>query len=321
MLDENTLRVYQEIVINPSREPSDLARVLELTTDSVVDAIEQLRSLQLLVDGGSSQTLFGPASPRLTLGRLVKDAETELARRAELVKDLRSAFDTVVAHDDARREHGNFVVHASVEAVRERLVELSQGARSECLSLNPGRVHRADSMEASKPLNEEALARGVEIRSIYQESFVHDAETLAYGQWLEEHGAQVRTVPLVTRRLIIIDRHVAIVPIKQEQHADGVAIEVAAPAVIEVLLDHFDNLWAGARPFAHRPQRPEPDGIDPLHRQLLQLLSQGHTDEMAARQLGLSDRTVRRLMAGLMRELGATSRLQAGVEAVRRGWL
>jgi DNA-binding NarL/FixJ family response regulator len=40
-----------------------------------------------------------------------------------------------------------------------------------------------------------------------------------------------------------------------------------------------------------------------------------------ARKLGISERTVRRLVSDLTERLGATSRFQAGVCAVRLGWL
>jgi DNA-binding NarL/FixJ family response regulator len=47
----------------------------------------------------------------------------------------------------------------------------------------------------------------------------------------------------------------------------------------------------------------------------------GAKDETIARQLGVSLRTVRRRVAELMDELGASTRFQAGMEAVRRGLL
>ena len=50
---------------------------------------------------------------------------------------------------------------------------------------------------------------------------------------------------------------------------------------------------------------------------LLQQLAAGAKDEQIARTLGLSLRTVRRRVADLMIELGADTRFQAGVEAVR----
>jgi len=56
-------------------------------------------------------------------------------------------------------------------------------------------------------------------------------------------------------------------------------------------------------------------------RLLLGQLAGGAKDEQIARALGLSVRTVRRRVAELLEELGADSRFQAGVEAVRRGWI
>jgi DNA-binding NarL/FixJ family response regulator len=54
---------------------------------------------------------------------------------------------------------------------------------------------------------------------------------------------------------------------------------------------------------------------------LLGQLAAGAKDEQIARALGMSLRTVRRRVAEVTHELGAQSRFQAGVEAVRRGWV
>ena len=56
-------------------------------------------------------------------------------------------------------------------------------------------------------------------------------------------------------------------------------------------------------------------------RLLLDQLARGAKDEQIARTLGLSLRTVRRRVAELLDDLEASSRFQAGVEAVRRGWI
>jgi DNA-binding CsgD family transcriptional regulator len=58
---------------------------------------------------------------------------------------------------------------------------------------------------------------------------------------------------------------------------------------------------------------------DDIASQVLDLLSNGCKDETAARQLGLSVRTYRRYVAGLMARLAATSRFQAGAQAARLG--
>lgn len=58
-----------------------------------------------------------------------------------------------------------------------------------------------------------------------------------------------------------------------------------------------------------------------MERTLLGMIAGGDTDEAAARKLGVSLRTVRRMMAHLMERLEAASRFQAGVNATKRGWL
>ncbi|MDQ2757215.1 MAG: LuxR C-terminal-related transcriptional regulator [Actinomycetota bacterium] len=50
-------------------------------------------------------------------------------------------------------------------------------------------------------------------------------------------------------------------------------------------------------------------------------MSAGVADASIARQTGVSQRTVERRIRSLMERLGAGTRFQAGVQAVRRGWL
>jgi DNA-binding CsgD family transcriptional regulator len=81
---------------------------------------------------------------------------------------------------------------------------------------------------------------------------------------------------------------------------------------------HADPL-AGPGPVqSAAPRRDQPSSQE---RDLLRLLGQGLTDASAARQLGVSLRTVRRMMAELMARLDARSRFEAGIRAAERGWV
>ena len=83
----------------------------------------------------------------------------------------------------------------------------------------------------------------------------------------------------------------------------------------------FEALWerAMAIPGLDGPVDAEDRTSD--RRLLLDQLANGAKDEQIARALGLSLRTVRRRVADILDELGVDSRFQAGVEAVRRGWV
>ena len=68
---------------------------------------------------------------------------------------------------------------------------------------------------------------------------------------------------------------------------------------------------------------PEPTLGTPtaVERELLALVGLGLTDQAIARQLGLSERTIQRMMSAIMTRLDATTRFQAGVRAKELGWL
>ncbi|RPK62449.1 transcriptional regulator NarL [Streptomyces sp. ADI96-15] len=61
--------------------------------------------------------------------------------------------------------------------------------------------------------------------------------------------------------------------------------------------------------------------LSEAEREVLRLMCAGCTDEVAARRLGVSLRTVRRMVSRLMARLDARSRFEAGVRAGQRGWL
>jgi DNA-binding CsgD family transcriptional regulator len=124
------------------------------------------------------------------------------------------------------------------------------------------------------------------------------------------HGAQLRRPPGPVAEVTVIDRAVALLP---SGHAAGLATFRLA-AVVEAVVTQFDRWWSAAA--------PEPAAgvaLGDRERHLLALLAAGLTDESAAARLGVSVRTVRRMMSAIMDRLGARSRFEAGLKAARSG--
>lgn len=140
--------------------------------------------------------------------------------------------------------------------------------------------------------------------------------TWAYAMETAAAGEEIRLSDEVPTRLIVRDRDAAVIPIDNAD-LDAGALVVWSRPVVEMFVTLFELCWARATPAFTATPDPEA-GRNP---KLLDLLAAGAKDETAARQLGLNVRTVRRDVARLMDELSATTRFQAGVEAVRRGWL
>jgi len=64
---------------------------------------------------------------------------------------------------------------------------------------------------------------------------------------------------------------------------------------------------------------PATPDLDPIDEQLLRLLSEGSTLEVAARRSGLSERTARRRLRALADDLGVDTTMQLVVHVVRAG--
>ena len=148
----------------------------------------------------------------------------------------------------------------------------------------------------------EDLPAGVRYRILVPEAVRLAGPVTARLTDLADAGAQVRTVPDVPVDALVVDGSLAVLP----GHGRG------TPAGA-VLLRVFDSLWAAGTPFGL-------GALSTREHQVLTMLSAGRTDESMAAQLGVSVRTVRRMISALMARLGARSRFQAGVRAATLGW-
>ncbi|WP_410603484.1 helix-turn-helix transcriptional regulator [Amycolatopsis sp. lyj-90] len=137
---------------------------------------------------------------------------------------------------------------------------------------------------------------------------------------LSRAGAEVRTDAEVPMDALVIDRTSVILPADGRQA--GTAI-FRLPGVVTATVGLFERIWQAAAPLVPL-DLAEPEDASMLtgrEQELLTLLFSGTTDESAAARLGVSVRTVRRMVADIMNRLGARSRFQAGAKAVDRGWL
>lgn len=75
---------------------------------------------------------------------------------------------------------------------------------------------------------------------------------------------------------------------------------------------------ADARPVEHRP-RGGGGELTERERQVVALLAEGLSNKLIADRLGISDHTAKFHVNGVMAKLGAGTRTEAVVEAVRRG--
>ncbi|MEU9001471.1 LuxR C-terminal-related transcriptional regulator [Streptomyces sp. NPDC059982] len=322
-LDARVEGVYREMLVDPAGGVADMGVRLGLTEEQVREALDRLVDLELLAASREHAGGLRTVSPEAGLELLLRRQEEELIRRQQELALSKAAAARAVAEYAVLRpgtETDGAERLVGLDAIQSRLEVLARGLTRECMAIMPGGAQSQASLDASRPLDRDALARNVGMRVVYQDSARNDPATLAYALWTVELGGQVRTSPVLPPRLVIFDRATAVVPIDPANSRLG-ALCSTAPGIVASLVTLFEQTWGTAVPLGAAREQPDTDGITAGERELLKLLASGMTDEAAGKRLGVSLRTVRRQMSGLMERLDATSRFEAGLRAARRGWL
>jgi DNA-binding CsgD family transcriptional regulator len=169
-------------------------------------------------------------------------------------------------------------------------------------------------MRAGLELDAQLLRRGVHVQALFTHTVRRYHVAVEHLRAFSDLGAEVRTMSVVPARMVIFDEEVAVIPSSQDGHA-GAAI-LHEPAVIAFLVRLFRHLWERASSLAEDEAQTV---VEQIELEILRELASGRTDESVARRLGISTRTLRRYTTSLSERLGASSRFQLAVQAMRAG--
>jgi DNA-binding CsgD family transcriptional regulator len=198
---------------------------------------------------------------------------------------------------------------------------LLAGATREVLVMSTMSIADRDPIGGPRRVDHENLRRGVRYRVIVPDTARTTPGLATRLGALALSGADTRTVAEVPTDALVIDGSVVVLPVDRSSgdHALGTAV-FRLSSVVTTTMELFERVWSTAVPMSPH-EVPDAAELSARERELLSLLSSGSTDESAAARLGVSVRTVRRMVADIMNRLGARSRFQAGVKAADRGWL
>lgn len=199
------------------------------------------------------------------------------------------------------------------EAIAARFEQVLTSTRDELLVLD--RPPYVSDAQASDSSVRSLLREAVTVRGIYAPEALELPGALEAAQDAARAGELSRVHADVPMKLAIGDRNVAILPVGASEAVDA-ALCIRPSALLDALVQHFDLLWDQATPII----APE-DDVAAGDRQLAALLASGAKDEVIARHFGTSTRTLSRRVSELMHRLHVRTRFQAGVQAVRLGWL
>jgi DNA-binding CsgD family transcriptional regulator/sugar-specific transcriptional regulator TrmB len=326
-LDPEAQAVYRALLGDPRCDVSGLAHATSLDVYKVRRALDALVDLDLVRRSREDPSAVRPVDPEVGLSALLAARQAELSLREQEIATSRASLHVFLAEFSAAaasqaRTAPDVEMLSGLDAVHGRLEDLVGRAGRELVLLLPDSGRSRDALELNRTLAERALRRGVTLRIVYLDSIKNERSALTHARWVLRLGAEVRTAPTLPLWVVLIDRSAAVVtddPQPASVAARTDALLVRHAGLVAALTALVDSVWATARPL--ELVRPREAGLRAQEREMLRLLGLGCKDETVARQLGISVRTTRRMMADVMGRLRAGSRFQAGVRAAHLGWL
>ncbi|MGW4651957.1 helix-turn-helix transcriptional regulator [Kitasatospora sp. NPDC004289] len=321
-LDTTSEAVYRAMLMHPQEGVAGLAAVTGLAEADVRAALDVLSELALVRPSYEQSGALRAVSPDVGMEILMTRQQAELAAQQLRIEASRAAAAQLIAeYSDMRptTAHPGVEQLVGLDAIRGRLSSLTREVKDEVMTFAPDGAHTRESMEASRPLNQDLLDRGVRMRTVYLESCRNNQPTVEHVEWISARGGQVRLAPSLPTRMIITDRTTVVIPVNGEDSA-AAAVVLTGHGTVTALCALFENVWSSAQPLG-TSSTPDVHGLTPQEATAIRLLAEGFTDEAIGKRLGVSQRTARRTATDLMERLGARSRFEAGVKAVQHGWL
>ncbi|MFE0705155.1 LuxR C-terminal-related transcriptional regulator [Streptomyces sp. NPDC058872] len=333
------LAVYQELRRRGVSDFEEVRRQLGLAPEDYERCRSELLALGLIVPTGqvhatvaavqdgswrSEADSVAAIDPEIALLRLL---ERERERLREHLAEADRAYGTLeVLAGSYLRAEALTRAEAHVEAltdyrrIQQAIEDITDVMQESSAAMHPGRPGR-QVPELMLDRDRRQLANGVRVRAVYGRQEAADPEMEEFLGRRAELGVEIRLAPVVPMNMIIADQQFALVPIRPEEPGEG-AILARGSALVRPYLSLYEHCWHTATPYGNEAAAEAGgDGLSEQQRAALQMLASGMKDERIARALGVSLRTVSRMISELMQELGATSRFEAGARAVRLGWL
>lgn len=314
-LNNDQEAVYVALVdMSPATLEEISQRCPGVPAGQVIADLERAGLVSRLADSPGCGVAYTAAPPDVALELLVRAREQELARARLSVAQLAARYRQARV---SAGPHEVIEVVTTREATALRWEQLQRSARNEVRSFDRPPYVSLD----TNSIEEEMLAAGVAYRAVYHPAGLAIPGRPAALRTMIAAGEQARVTESVPVKMFIADDQMGLIPLEVGGSAEASLI-IRASSMLDTLIALFELVWERAIPIHSGGDLPT-TGTGPSQEEaaLLGLLAAGLTDAAIARHLGTHPRTVQRRVRELLDRLDAGTRFQAGLQAVRRGWL
>ncbi|MEU8180106.1 LuxR C-terminal-related transcriptional regulator [Micromonospora sp. NPDC049044] len=298
-------------------EQDQVGAELELSPTLLARALADLLTLRLLrEDREGGRVRYVPVSPEVAAASLIAPIGDEIHRRRAEISRIRAQLDEFRPQYDRLRTGaaagGGIVALHDANEMAGHLHLALQRCRRDILGFRPeGWLGLDRAIELAR--------QGVSVRLLLSHVRRSDLRVRAQLKDLVAGGGEIRTTGPLPQQLIVFDDEVAFL-LHDESPAGPIGVVIRHADTVRLLRDLAEPTWDAAQ--AYSPVGiGYHDAADSMQQSIVELLANGFTDEAIARRLGISVRTCRRHIAGMLADLDAVSRFQAGVMATAAGMI
>ncbi|MFG2572551.1 LuxR C-terminal-related transcriptional regulator [Streptomyces sp. NPDC048481] len=315
-------RLYGLIYRHPAWSLEQMAAEVRCSLAVADQMCDELCAVGLLIPASAAPCGYVTVTPEAALTRLFSAEERQTAAHAQHVSRIRGAIASLIGDyprlRDERRESLEIEVLPTPALVNTFLEDAGSTCNVRMRSMHPGGPPPEDLMEDMLLRDKEMESRGIRVETLYSRRTAEVPYMAAYLSDVERLGREARTAVYLPLRMILFDYDLAVLPINPHDSGEG-AFAVHGQALVRSLHALYDYCWHTSAPF--RPLAAHGADLDSQDLAVLRMLADGVKDEAIARHLGVSSRTLSRLMTGLLDRLGAQTRFQAALRVAELGLL
>lgn len=267
--------------------------------------------------------------PREAIGQHLQDMEHQIAMTRATAAEVESAWRRSVGRS-VLRDLPDIDLLAGTMDIVDRVAAFHLSATRRLWWVVDGSAAARILMQrAVEDPDYLAVRDGVDVRVVADSRLLEDVESMAHLTRLAEQGHGVRIGYGVPFSTILCDDTSTIIDLSAHDAEGFGSFAVRRPAAISAIEKFTESAWVLATRYAvaievedwEQDWDQQAPPLDPRDQKILALLATGATDQTIARQTQVSTRTVERRVRKIIDQLGSSTRFQAGVQAVHRGWV
>lgn len=311
-------QVYEALVRRGQAELTTVVRDLGMARGQVTRLLARLADRGLATRLPGRPLRYAAVPPDLVASSLIAERERDLLRLRAHAQQLAAQHKR---HDPAHHPAELIEVIEGAANVRNTFVRLQQEAREQIRGFDRP-PYLDDPAEGNQEEDRQLDDRGLTYRVVYHQSALAISGRMVDIWQGIRRGERARVSSHVPMKMVLCDDRLALIPVTTAEYGADAAYLIHPSSLLDAFSELFEAVWERAVPLNRAASGSDDgDALPAQDRELLGLLAAGATDETIARSLAWSVRTVHRHMHRLMATVGAETRFQAGMEAVRRGWL